>query len=168
MEAWKHLRAILFLPGMAAAVIPATIFLLTGLDTFGLWEQLPASRFVLPVVGIGRAGDGEKRKLVDEISRGWATTTRQTLFGGFSHQKQEPPLSKKVAALASGWQLVSVPKPILFSSRIVANLLPNLLPFFAVASYFYIMTCVGVATNLATKYPQGDSNPCLSREKAMS
>ena len=33
METWKHLRAILLLPGMLAVVIPGTILLLTGLDT---------------------------------------------------------------------------------------------------------------------------------------
>jgi protein-S-isoprenylcysteine O-methyltransferase Ste14 len=45
----KHL---LVLPGMAAIVIPATIIFLTGLDTFGLWQSLPATRFVLPVLGL--------------------------------------------------------------------------------------------------------------------
>lgn len=47
----QHLRAILMLPVMAAVVIPAVILSLTGLDTFGLWQRLPASRFILPVLG---------------------------------------------------------------------------------------------------------------------
>ena len=37
---------------MAALVIPGTIIALTGLDTFDLWQSLPASRFVWPVVGV--------------------------------------------------------------------------------------------------------------------
>jgi hypothetical protein len=52
MDTWKHLRAILFLPGMVLVVIPATILVLTGLDTFDLWQSLPATRFVLPLLGI--------------------------------------------------------------------------------------------------------------------
>jgi protein-S-isoprenylcysteine O-methyltransferase Ste14 len=51
METWKHLRAILLLPGMLAVVIPGTILLLTGLDTLGLWQSYPATRVVLPVLG---------------------------------------------------------------------------------------------------------------------
>jgi protein-S-isoprenylcysteine O-methyltransferase Ste14 len=52
MEAWKHLRAILVLPGMAAAVIPAVLLLLIGPDTFGIWESAPALRVVLAVLGV--------------------------------------------------------------------------------------------------------------------
>jgi hypothetical protein len=52
METWKQLRAIVLLPGMAAVVIPGTILYLTGLDTFGLWQQVPITRFVLPLLGI--------------------------------------------------------------------------------------------------------------------
>ena len=51
METWKHLRAILLLPGMLAVVIPGTILLLTGLDTLGLWQSYPATRVGLPVLG---------------------------------------------------------------------------------------------------------------------
>jgi protein-S-isoprenylcysteine O-methyltransferase Ste14 len=32
-------------------VIPGTILWLTGLDTLGLWRSMPASRFVLPILG---------------------------------------------------------------------------------------------------------------------
>jgi protein-S-isoprenylcysteine O-methyltransferase Ste14 len=48
----KHLRAILLLPGMVLVVIPATILYVTGIDTFDLWQSLPATRFVLPLLGI--------------------------------------------------------------------------------------------------------------------
>jgi protein-S-isoprenylcysteine O-methyltransferase Ste14 len=51
METWKHLRAILLLPGMLAVVIPGTILLLTGLDTLGLWQSSLAARVGLPVLG---------------------------------------------------------------------------------------------------------------------
>jgi protein-S-isoprenylcysteine O-methyltransferase Ste14 len=48
----KHLRAILLLPGMVLVVIPATILYVTGIDTFDLWQSQPATRFVLPLLGI--------------------------------------------------------------------------------------------------------------------
>ena len=40
MDTWKHLRAILLLPGMLAVVIPTTALVLKGLDTFGLWQSV--------------------------------------------------------------------------------------------------------------------------------
>jgi protein-S-isoprenylcysteine O-methyltransferase Ste14 len=51
MEACKHLRAILLLPFMVAAVIAGVILWLTGPDTLGLWQSVPATRVVLPVFG---------------------------------------------------------------------------------------------------------------------
>jgi protein-S-isoprenylcysteine O-methyltransferase Ste14 len=52
MEAWKHLRAILLLPGMVLVVIPGTILWLAGTDSLGLWQAFPASRIVLPLIGV--------------------------------------------------------------------------------------------------------------------
>jgi protein-S-isoprenylcysteine O-methyltransferase Ste14 len=51
MPALRHLRAILLLPFMVTVVVPATMLLLTGLDTFDLWPSLPATRVGLPVLG---------------------------------------------------------------------------------------------------------------------
>ncbi len=48
---WKHLRAIVLIPGMVLLVIPATLLWLAGMDSFHLWRTVPASRVVLPVVG---------------------------------------------------------------------------------------------------------------------
>jgi hypothetical protein len=36
METWKHLRAVLLLPGMVLAVVPAMTLYLTGPGTFDL------------------------------------------------------------------------------------------------------------------------------------
>ena len=52
MEAWKHLRAIILLPGVVTLVIPATILWRTGTDSWGLWQSVPASRVVLPIIGV--------------------------------------------------------------------------------------------------------------------
>ncbi len=38
MEVWKHLRAILLLPGMVLGVIPAAVLWLGGLDSFHIWQ----------------------------------------------------------------------------------------------------------------------------------
>lgn len=51
MEPWKHLRAILLLPGMVTVVIPATILAFTGFDTFGLWHSSPTN-IALLVLGL--------------------------------------------------------------------------------------------------------------------
>ncbi len=48
---WKHLRTIILLPGMVTLVIPGTILWLSGADSFGLWQSVPASRVALPVIG---------------------------------------------------------------------------------------------------------------------
>jgi protein-S-isoprenylcysteine O-methyltransferase Ste14 len=48
---WKHLRAILLLPGMVTIVIPATILWRAGTVSFGLWQSSPASRVVLAMIG---------------------------------------------------------------------------------------------------------------------
>src|SRR5262249_47722894 len=58
METWQHFRAILLLPFMAAVVVPGAILWLAGTDTFGFWESQPASRVLLPVIGLLSIGVG--------------------------------------------------------------------------------------------------------------
>jgi protein-S-isoprenylcysteine O-methyltransferase Ste14 len=52
MKAWKHLRAILLLPGMVLVVIPGLILWRDGLDTLGLWRSVPSSKVILPIFGM--------------------------------------------------------------------------------------------------------------------
>ena len=52
MGVWRHLRAIMMLPGMVLVVIPGTILWLAGTDSLGLWQSVPSSRVVLPVMGV--------------------------------------------------------------------------------------------------------------------
>jgi protein-S-isoprenylcysteine O-methyltransferase Ste14 len=52
MEAWRHLRAIILLPGVVTLVIPGIILWRTGMDSRGLWQSVPASRLILPIVGV--------------------------------------------------------------------------------------------------------------------
>lgn len=58
MEFWKHLRAILLLPGMVLLVIPGVILWRTGFDTLGLWRSVPSSRVILPLLGVICVGPG--------------------------------------------------------------------------------------------------------------
>jgi protein-S-isoprenylcysteine O-methyltransferase Ste14 len=51
MEAWRHLRAIILLPGMVTLAIPGIILWRTRMDSWGLWQSVPATRIILPVVG---------------------------------------------------------------------------------------------------------------------
>jgi protein-S-isoprenylcysteine O-methyltransferase Ste14 len=48
----KHLRAIILLPGMVTIVIPGLILWPEETDSFGLWQSVPASRVVLPLIGV--------------------------------------------------------------------------------------------------------------------
>jgi protein-S-isoprenylcysteine O-methyltransferase Ste14 len=58
MEAWKHLRAILLLPGMVLLVIPGLILWGGGFDTLGLWRSVPSSKVILAIVGVICVGVG--------------------------------------------------------------------------------------------------------------
>jgi|SRR5579883_164456 len=51
METWKYIREILILPVAELIVIPGVILWLTGPDTFGVWQSVPASRLGLPILG---------------------------------------------------------------------------------------------------------------------
>jgi hypothetical protein len=48
----KHLRAIILLPGAVTVVIPGIILWRTGMDSWDLWQSVPATRVILPVVGV--------------------------------------------------------------------------------------------------------------------
>jgi protein-S-isoprenylcysteine O-methyltransferase Ste14 len=52
MEVWSHLRAIILLPGVVTLAIPGIILWRTGMDPFGLRHSVPATRIILPVIGI--------------------------------------------------------------------------------------------------------------------
>lgn len=51
METWKYLRAILLLPFMVTVVIPGVLLWLTGPDTLGVWQAVPATRVALLIFG---------------------------------------------------------------------------------------------------------------------
>lgn len=51
MSAWHHLQAILLLPFLVTVVVPGVVLWLTGPDTLGLWQSVPATHVAMPVLG---------------------------------------------------------------------------------------------------------------------
>ena len=94
MEAWKHLRAILLLPGMVLLVIPGLILWRGGFDTLGLWQSVPASRVILPIIGVICVGLGlllmvATIRLFATVGKGtlapWNPPQRRVVRGVYRH-----------------------------------------------------------------------------------
>lgn len=130
MEAWKHLRAILLLPGMAAVVIPGAIIALTDLDTFDVWKQWPATRFVLPVLGIVFSSLGlvlmvATIRLFITVGKGtlapWNPTQTLVVQGVYRHVRN--PMISGVMCILLGEAMLAASLPLLiwFANFVVAN-----------------------------------------------
>jgi len=130
MDTWKHLRAILLLPGMVLVVIPATILFLTGLDTFGLWQSLPGTRFVLPVLGIviillGFVLMVSTIRLFVTVGQGtlapWNPTQRLVVLGVYRHVRN--PMISGVMSILLGEVFLAASLPLLvwFVVGVVVN-----------------------------------------------
>ena len=52
LRAFSHVRAIILLPGMVLGAIPGIILWRTGMDSWGLWQSVPATRIILPIIGV--------------------------------------------------------------------------------------------------------------------
>jgi len=94
MSALRHFRAILLLPFMVTVVVPATILLFTGPDTFDLWQSYPATRAGLPVLGsaficLGLVLMVATIRLFVAVGRGtlapWNPTQRLVVQGVYRH-----------------------------------------------------------------------------------
>jgi len=130
MEAWKHFRAILLLPGMAAVVIPATILFLTGLDTLDLWHSLPATCFVLPLLGVVFIAVGlvlmvATIRLFVRVGKGtlapWNSTQKLVVQGVYRHVRN--PMISGVMFILFGEVVLAASLPLLlwFAAFVVAN-----------------------------------------------
>jgi protein-S-isoprenylcysteine O-methyltransferase Ste14 len=58
MEVWRHVRAIILLPGTVMLVIPGIILWHTGTDTWGPWKSVPELRLILLFLGFIGLGVG--------------------------------------------------------------------------------------------------------------
>jgi len=130
METWKHLRAILMLPGMAAVVIPATLLYLTDLDTFDLWRSVPATRFVLPVLGIAFIALGlvlmvATIRLFVNVGKGtlapWNPTQKLVVQGVYRHVRN--PMISGVMLILFGEAVLAASLPLLiwFAGFVLVN-----------------------------------------------
>jgi protein-S-isoprenylcysteine O-methyltransferase Ste14 len=130
MEMWQHLRAILLLPFMVAVVIPGIILYLTGLDTFELWQSLPATRLVLPVLGLmflvlGLVLVIATIRLFARNGKGtlapWNPTQKLVVQGIYRHVRN--PMISGVMAIQLGESITaaSVPLACWFLMFVVAN-----------------------------------------------
>jgi len=119
METWKQLRAIGLLPGMAAVVIPTLILLQTGLDTFSLWRSVPATQFILPVLGcificLGLVLMVATIRLFVRVGKGtlapWNPTQRLVVQGVYRHVRN--PMISGVMFILLGEVLLSASLPL--------------------------------------------------------
>jgi protein-S-isoprenylcysteine O-methyltransferase Ste14 len=106
MEAWKHIRAIILLPGIVMIVIPGLILWLAGTDSFGLWRSVPALRFVLPLIGgicicLGLLLMVATIRLFVTVGKGtlapWEPTQRLVVQGVYRHVRN-PMISETLAS----------------------------------------------------------------------
>jgi protein-S-isoprenylcysteine O-methyltransferase Ste14 len=139
MEAWKHVRAVVLLPGLVLGVIPATIIHLNGTDTFGLWQSSPAIRVVLALVGLGFVVGGlvlmvSTIRLFATVGQGtlapWNPPQRLVVRGIYRHVRN--PMMLGVCSM-------------LFGEALLTASLPSLCWF----AFFVIVVMIAIAVDRA-------------------
>ncbi len=117
---WKHLRAIVLLPGMVLLVIPGTILRRGGLDTLGLWRSVPSSRVILPITGLICAGMGLSLmvatiRLFGTVGQGtlapWDPPQHLVVRGVYRHVRN--PMISRVLFVLLGESLLTASLPLL-------------------------------------------------------
>jgi protein-S-isoprenylcysteine O-methyltransferase Ste14 len=130
VAAWKHLRAILLLPGMVTVVAPATILLFSGPDTFDLWQSYPATRVVLPILGgvlicLGLVLMVATVRLFITIGKGtlapWNPTQRLVVEGIYRHVRNPMITGVVFVLLGEAVLAASLPLFIWFIVFIIGN-----------------------------------------------
>jgi protein-S-isoprenylcysteine O-methyltransferase Ste14 len=120
METWEHLRAILLLPFVVTVVIPGVMLWLTGLDTLGLWQSVPATRVALPVLGgalvcLGLVLMFATIRLFGTVGKGtlapWNPTQRLVVQGVYRHVRN--PMISGVMSFLLGEAVLAASLPLL-------------------------------------------------------
>jgi protein-S-isoprenylcysteine O-methyltransferase Ste14 len=120
METWKHLRAILLLPFMVTVVIPGVILLLTGPDTLGVWQSVPATRVAMPILGgvllcLGLVLMVATIRLFVMVGKGtlapWNPTQRLVVQGVYRHVRN--PMISGVMSVLLGEAVLAASLPLL-------------------------------------------------------
>lgn len=111
---WKHVRAMLALPGVMAVLVPAAILYFTGIDNFDLWSRALAVRIALAAIGVVFLGIGlvlfvATNRLFARIGRGtlapWDPTSRLVVEGVYRHVRN--PMMSAVFAVLLGEALLT-------------------------------------------------------------
>jgi protein-S-isoprenylcysteine O-methyltransferase Ste14 len=132
MPAWKHLRTIILLPGTVTLAIPAMILWLTGTDTLGIWQSIPASRVVLSVLGGVCLGLGllltvSTIGLFVAVGQGtiapWEPTQRLVVRGVYRHVRN--PMITGLCSVLLGEALLAASLPLLglFALGVIINVI---------------------------------------------
>ncbi len=118
---WKHLRAIVLLPGIVTLVIPGTILWRSGTDSFGLWQSFPAARVVLSVIGafcicLGLLLMVATIRLFVEVGKGtlapWEPPKRLVVQGVYRHVRN--PMISGVILVLLGESLLMASLPLVW------------------------------------------------------
>jgi protein-S-isoprenylcysteine O-methyltransferase Ste14 len=128
----KHIRAILLLPFMVTVVVPATILLVAGFDTFDIWQSSPAARVGLPILGgafivVGLALMVATIRLFVTVGQGtlapWNPTQRLVVKGIYRHVRN--PMISGVFCILLGEAVLaaSLPLCIWFDVFVVGNVI---------------------------------------------
>jgi len=104
---------------MVTLVIPGTMLWLSGIDSFGLWQSVPASRFVLPVIGViciclGLLLMVATIRLFVTVGKGtlapWEPTQRLVVQGVYRHVRN--PMISGVILVLLGESLLTASLPL--------------------------------------------------------
>lgn len=123
MSAWRHARAIVLLPGVAAVVVPSLILVLGQGASMG-WG-LDGPRAALPVLlGLGLIAGGLALwvwtvRLLDRIGKGtlapWDPTRRLVVEGPYAHVRN-PMITAVLAVLLGEAALVGSPELLVWAA----------------------------------------------------
>jgi protein-S-isoprenylcysteine O-methyltransferase Ste14 len=126
----RHFRAILLLPFMVTVVVPATILLLTGPDTFDLWQSYPATRVALPILGgaficLGLVLMVASMRLFVTVGQGtlapWNPTQRLVVQGVYRHVRNPMIAGVFFVLLGEAILAASLPLLIWFIAFVIGN-----------------------------------------------
>jgi protein-S-isoprenylcysteine O-methyltransferase Ste14 len=130
MSALRHFRAILLLPFMVTVVVPATILLFTGPDTFDLWQSYPATRVALPILGgaficLGLLLVVATIRLFVTVGQGtlapWNPTQRLVVQGVYRHVRNPMIAGVFFVLLGEALLVASLPLFIWFTFFVLGN-----------------------------------------------
>jgi protein-S-isoprenylcysteine O-methyltransferase Ste14 len=132
MSALRHFRAILLLPFMVTVVVPTTILLVAGPDTFDFWHSYPATRVALPVLGgacicLGLVLMVATIRLFVTVGQGtlapWNPTQRLVVQGVYRHVRNPMIAGVFLALLGEATLAASLPLFVWFVLFVIGNAL---------------------------------------------